>query len=397
MGKKVSLKFTLTLMLLASAFTCLVLLLTIGRELGVFSGRYRYVREYAVLLSRIETLYIGEHDISETVTAANRAAVASIGDQWSFYLTREEYSSVMERMTNRLPGIGIRVAPDEETGGIDILYVYRGSAAEDAGLVFGDVIIAIDGEDITHLEFEEARSLFPRALGETIDLTVMRGDGSVETLTAVFSIIIVDPVTSYEMLAGNIGYIALSNFDAGSADSFISAVDRLIEQGARAFIFDVRNNNGGRVTELTRILDHLLPEGEIFISVDRRGVEEITRSGPETIDLPAVVLVNRYSFSAAEYFAAMLQEYDYADVVGERTPGKGRSQLLLRLPGGSGLNISTAEYLTKNRVSLYDTDGVTPDYEIDLTEEQFARLRGRTLPQDEDPQLIGALRLLQVY
>ncbi|MCL2408551.1 MAG: S41 family peptidase [Oscillospiraceae bacterium] len=380
-------------MLLASALTCLVIALTFGRELGVFNGKFRYVREFSELLTLIDEFYIGEYDMAEVSAMSKWGAVAALRDRYSYYLTPEQYAEHLESANNRFAGIGISITIDDYAGGMLVLHVFRGSPAETAGIVSGDVITGFDGEDITHLMIDETRNIFARPIGSTVELTVLRETGVVETITVVYDFVFVDPV-SYDMLYETIGYIALSNFDTGSADSFISAVDGLIESGAEAFIFDVRNNGGGRVSELTGILDHLLPAGEIFIAVDRHGNEDIIRSGPGVIDLPAVVLVNRYSFSAAEYFAAMLREYDYAHIVGEQTTGKSRSQILIPLSCGGAMRISSGQYLTKNRVSLYDVGGVTPDYLLEMSEDEFTLFRFGNLEKEDDTQLQLALSLL---
>ena len=392
--KKYSLKFSLTLMLLASALTCLVLALTVGRGLGLFGGRFDDVREYAAILRKIDELYIGNYDPAEISGAAMTAAVDALGDRWSQYMTPREYEMYLDYSNNRFAGIGVGVVADEETGGIGISYVYRGSPADAAGIVAGDVITGIDGNDITNIGIDEMRTLLARPIGDTVELTVLRADGSVELLIAVYSYVFTDPVIC-EMLDGDIGYIIISNFDLGAAESFITGAEGFLEQGAKAFVFDVRGNGGGRVSELTSMLDYLLPEGEIFVAVTRGGGEEIIMSDASTIDIPAVVLVDRYSFSAAEYFAAMLKEYGYADVVGEQTTGKNRSQVTMPLPGGGALHISSGQYLTKNRVSLFDTDGLSPDHTVILTDDQFSLLTSGNLDKDADPQLETALLLLK--
>jgi len=393
MKRKRPILATLTLMLFASALTCLIIASTYGRELGLFSGRFGYVREYAALLSRIDELYIGDYDEKDVAAAANGAAVYSLGDRWSFYMTPDEYISYIDSISNRFVGIGISASVDEETGGMRVISVYKGSAAETGGLTADDIIICIDGEDITNTEFDEMRILLSRQVGESVELTVLRSGGVTETLTVIYSYIYVDPVT-YEMTEDNIGYIQLANFESNSASSFISAVDDCISNGARAFIFDVRGNGGGKVSEMTRILDYLLPEGEIFVAVDRSGNEEVTLSGPGMIDMPCVVLVDRYSFSAAEYFAATLKEYGYASVVGEQTTGKDRSQVTVTLPGGGALHISSAKFLTRNRVSLYETGGLTPDYQVDLTDDEFNLFITGNLEKESDPQFLKAIELL---
>ena len=381
-------------MLLASALTCLIIALTIGQEFGLFSDRFATMREYAALLSNIEEYYIGDYDEQDIAAAANDAAVSALGDRWSYYLTPEEYERYLDSTGNRFTGIGVLAVKDELTGGMLIQSVYRGSAAETSGLVAGDLVTEIDGNDITGIDFDEMRERLAREIGDAAVLTVKRADGTIATLEVIYSIVFADPVT-FEMLDGNIGYIALANFETGSANSFIAAVDDFVSQGAAALIFDVRGNGGGKVSEMTRILDHLLPEGEIFVGVSRFGKEEIITSGASMVDIPCAVLVDRYSFSAAEYFAATLKEYGYAAVVGEQTTGKDRSQITIPLPGGSALHISSAKFLTKNRVSLYETGGLTPDYPVDMTDEEFSLFVTGNLEKDEDPQLACAVGLFR--
>ena len=282
---------------------------------------------------------------------------------------------------------------DEATGGMRVRYTYRGSPAETAGILAGDVITGIDDVDIIGFDIDEMRGLLARTIGDTVALTVLRSDGTVETLTVSYEVIFTDPVSS-EMLDNDIGYIYIANFERGSADSFIEAAGLLLEQGARAFVFDVRSNGGGRVNEMTRILDYLLPEGDIFISVDKSGQEDIIRSDPDMVDIPAVVITNRYSFSAAEYFAATLREYGYAEIVGEQTTGKSRSQITVTMPGGGALHISANQYLTKDRVSLFDAGGLSPDYPVELTDEEFGMFMAGVLPIESDLQLLQALELL---
>ena len=384
----------MTLMLLASALTCLIIFVTLGRELGVFSDRFDSVREYAALLANIDELYIGDYLRADVSSAANKAAVMALGDRWSYYLTPEEYVKYLDSSNNRFAGIGITAVIDEETGGMLVASVYKGSAADEGGLAAGDVIVKIDGEDITGLDFDEMRSMLARPIGDTVTLDVLSEDGGAQTLEVVYSFVFVDPV-EYEMLDGDIGYVMLANFESGAANSFIAAVEDLAGQGAAAMIFDVRGNGGGRVSEMTRILDFLLPEGEIFISVHKSGNEEITMSGPDMFSMPCAVLVDRYSYSAAEYFAATLSEYGYAAVVGEQTTGKNRSQVTVTMPSGGALHISSGEYLTKNRVSLYAQGGFTPDHEVSLEDEQFALLIAGQLEKENDAQLIKAIETLK--
>ena len=184
-----------------------------------------------------------------------------------------------------------------------------------------------------------------------------------------------------ELLEGDVGYVSLANFYDGSAQLLEGAVDALLEQGAEALVFDMRDNGGGYLHELTDMLDFLLPEGPVFISRDRAGNESVTTSDASCVDLPMAVLVNANTYSAAEFFAAELQERGAAVVVGEPTSGKGYSQQTFTLPYGGAVNISTGAYFTGSGASLIGT-GLTLDAEVYNTDD------------GTDAQLEAALELL---
>ena len=394
MKKRFSFIGAIMLMLLASALTWLALIIIIGYPFAADSNRSDAVRDYAALLTKIEEMYIGEYEQDHIAAEAMRATVYALGDPWSFYMTPEEYASYLDSSNNRYEGLGINIVPDEETGAMLVVSVFRGSSAEAAGILAGDRIIAVDDTEIFWMSIHDVKSILTRPVGDMVLLTLVRADDTIRNIEVAYSIVYVDPV-SFEMLDRDIGYIILANFNESAAERFIAAADSLIAQGARGFVFDFRGNPGGWVTEVTGILDYLLPEGEIFVTVDRGGNEAVTMSDENSIDLPAVVMVDRYSFSGAEYVAALLREYGYAQVVGEQTTGKSRMQTHIVLPGGGAVNLSIAEYLTKNRVSLHDAGGLRPDYEIILSEEDMSLLYSGILDVGDDPQLLKALEVLE--
>lgn len=394
MKKRFSMKAVVALMLCASALTCVLLLAFFGLYLGFGSDLFGEVRTYIALRRGIRDEYIGTYDGKDVSEAALASAVAALGDQWSYYLTPEEFGDYINASYNRYSGLGISVVKDEKTGGLLVMNVYAGSPAEKSGMVPGDLISAIDGKDITQMALSEAITLIDRQLGQTVMLTLLGADGATRDAAVEYALIETHPV-SYELLDGAIGYIQIKNFEGGAGTEFTAAADDLMEQGAKAFIFDVRNNGGGKVSELRLMLDYLLPACEIFVSVDKSGREEVLVSDQDNVKLPSVILVNGFSFSAAEYFAACLSEYDYAAVVGQQTTGKNRSQITLRLPDGGALHISSGEYLTPNRVSLTGQGGLTPDYEIPLSDEDNALLYNDRLDPSKDTQLQKAIELLK--
>ena len=208
--------------------------------------------------------------------------------------------------------------------------------------------------------------------GSTLSLEVRAQTGQTRTVEVRRAALDSDPV-EYELLEGQVGYVKLSNFYENSARRLEAAVTALQEQGARALVFDMRDNGGGYLTELTDMLDFLLNEGPIFISRDRQGHETVTESDADCVDLPMAVLVNANPYSAAEFFAAELQERGVAVLVGEPTSGKGYSQQTFPLPGGSAMALSTGAYFTGSGKSLIGA-GLTLDREVEPSGEGDAQL-----------------------
>lgn len=325
----------------------------------------KYTAKFAEILAVTEHTYIGEADAEEVSDAAFTAMIDTLGDRWSYYMTAEEYDAYQERSANQYTGIGITIQTMED-GSLVIRSVTENSPAMRAGLTPGMTLVAFNGEELIGKTTSEVGTLIRGAEGK-FTLTTLDEQGNRADFVLAAEKIYSSPV-SFEMLEDDIGYIQLANFDEGCAEEAQKAIENLIAQGAKGLIFDVRNNGGGYVTELTALLDVLLPEGEIFVSVDSDGDEKITKSDEKYIDLPMAVLVNSKSYSAAEFFAAALDEYDAAVTVGEATTGKGRSQTNVVLVDGSAVHISSKRYLTPNRVDLSEQGGIIPDIVMDLGE-----------------------------
>ena len=394
MNRKFALKTVIALMLIASAFTCILLVGGAALYLGAGPDLLSDIRTYAALRQDIRSYFIGAYEEKDVSAAALDAAVKALDDRWSYYMTPEEYQKYLNASNNQYSGIGVAVNKDEATGGMRITSVYAGSPAEKAGVRAGDIVIAIDGADITQLPLTEATALVDRQLGQTVRLTLLGEGGETRDADVAYTLIDREPV-HFELLDGEVGYIAVKNYENGAAEDVMKAADDLVAQGASSFVFDLRNNGGGKVSELKSMLDYLLPECEIFVAVDRHGEETVSSSGPGNVARPTVVLVNAYTFSAAEYFAAVLQEYGYASIVGQHTTGKNRSQITLALPDGGALHISSGEYLTPRRISLADQGGIAPDLEVPLPDDDIVLLYNEQLEKSKDAQLQKALELLK--
>ena len=339
----------------------------------------------------IETYFIDDYDEDTLADGAASGMVDATGDEWSYYLSADEVAAYEESMANAYVGVGITITEDAEAGGMRVEEVVSGGPAEEAGIRVGDLLLAVEGEDVLTLGIDGTRNLVRGEEGTHINMHFSRNgteyDVSVERRS------IETPVVTGELLDGSIGYVKIDNFDERSAAETIAFVKDLIGQGAEALLFDVRFNPGGYADELVKVLDYLLPEGDLFRSVDYAGSEEVDTSDASCVELPMAVLVNEDSYSAAEFFAAALQEYEWATIVGSQTYGKGNFQTAFYLSDGSMVNLSIGKYYTPGGKSLSET-GVTPDVVVDLDDEQYALLYYNALEQADDPQFQAAIDTL---
>lgn len=359
---------------------------------GGFRGFARAAK-FAAVMRIIRTQFVGEADLDYTTDMALAEAIASLDDNWSYYMDAAGYDAYQDYSANVYQGIGVTISQDETTGGFLVVNTTRDGPADRAGIVAGDIILSVDGIDVAGKTTENLRALIQADYGKDALVTVQGADGTRRDVSVTCEQIYQDPV-SYEMLDGGVGYVAISNFRQGSADGAIAAVDALLEQGASALVFDVRDNPGGQVSEMVAILDRLLPEGDLFIRTDKRGHEEIEKSDATCVELPMAVVVNSESYSAAEFFAAALRDYDWAKIAGEATAGKARSQVTFSLWDGSAVHISKYSYLTPSRTDLYEAGGLTPDAEAGLSEEELVQHQTGWLEPEDDPQVQAAVGLL---
>ena len=367
--------------LLASALTMTVMLLTSNTKLNVLKGV-------------LEQCYIGDADSQKLEDAAANAMVDALGDRWSYYIPASEYQAHQESKTNTYVGIGVTVQARAEKDGIDVIRVEPGGSAQEAGILPGDILIGVDGTSLIGKDVNESKALITGNEGTKVTVTVLRGteEKTFELTRKRLSV----EVAKGQMLENNIGLVQIKNFNSNCAKETTEQVNALLDQGAQALIFDVRYNPGGYVSELVPLLDTLLPEGVLFRSLSYTGAESVDRSDANCIDVPMAVLINGDSYSAAEFFAAALEEYDWAIVVGEPTCGKGYFQNTIPLPDGSAVNLSIGKYFTPNGVCLADVGGLVPKdgYLVEVDKETAALIYAGLLDPKEDPQIQTAVNAL---
>ena len=339
----------------------------------------------------IEERFIGDAETKVLEDAAADAMVKATGDRWSYYMSAEEYESYLDQVDNSYVGIGVTIQLEEEEG-YRILEVVSTGPAEEAGIQVGDLLFEVEGQDVREMDVSAVRSLVTGKAGTYVKLRILRKG---EALS--FSVErrkVETPVAAGEMLEKNVGLITIENFDSRCAEESIAAIETLLEQGAKALVFDVRNNPGGYADELVKLLDYLLPEGDLFRTVRYDGKEHTDTSDKNFLDIPMAVLVNKDSYSAAEFFAAAMKEYEAAVIIGEPTVGKGYFQTTYPLSDGSAVALSIGKYYTPKGINLSEAGGLTPDVRIDLDDETHAAVYYNVLPREEDPHIRAALEKL---
>ncbi len=371
-----------------------VLVAALSAAVAFPAARYYHGNSKLDILQRLlQQRYIGQADETAMEDAAADAMVRALGDRWSYYIPASEYQSFEQDRQNSYVGIGITIQKNAEGLGFDVLMVDPNGPAKEAGMLPGDILIAAEGVSVAGMESSEAKTYIQGEKGTQRNVTVLR-DGEEIDLTMTLKKI-QQVVASGQLLEGNVGLVTIANFNDRCAEEAIAAVEALLEDGAQKLIFDVRNNGGGYVDQLVKLLDYLLPEGILFQSVDYKGQEKVDRSGESCQEIPMAVLMNGRSYSAAEFFAAALDEYDWAVTVGENTSGKGYFQTAIKLPDGSAVNLSVGKYLTPKGVNLQEQGGLVPNVPAPVDEETSALIYAGLLLPQEDPQVQAAVESLK--
>lgn len=368
---------------------CLCGVLAVGTGVGIYRA-YASQAEYgelAQLKATVEANYYTDVDEESTMQGAMKGYVAGLDDPYSQYLTDEEYGEFQTNEAGRTVGIGVTVTPTKE-GYLLINSVTADSPAEAAGLQSEDEIIAVDGEDVAELGYSSAVDAVRGEENTSVILTIRRDDTTLDCEVTRKNMEVI--TAQGQMLDGNIGYIRISAFKENTPEQYQAVYEQLVNQGAEGLIFDLRDNGGGLVNSLEKILDPLLPEGEIAIATYRDGhTQTLVQSDAEECDLPMVVLVNENTASAAELFTASLRDFGKAKAVGTTTFGKGIMQVTQPMFSGA-LTLTVATYQT-TKGECYHGVGITPDVVVDAGEEPVDYDAPDAV---SDPQLAKALELI---
>lgn len=334
---------------------------------------YRYfmddIKKQELLRGCIDQYYLEAVDDEAITEGIYKGMIEALGDPYSEYLTVEENTVREQEYEGSYKGIGVVLQQDPDTGLVTVVSCYEGSPAQEAGILEGDILYMVNGEEIAEKELDEAVAIIKSAGDEGVALTLIRNGQSDFIEVNVVPNDIVYPVVSHQMLEDGIGYLAIEVFKESTYQQFHDALEDLKSQGMRGLIVDLRNNTGGLLNSVNDILRDILPEGIIVYTVDKYGNrEEYTSAGETPLEIPMVVMVNGYTASASEIFAGAVRDYEMAKLVGTQTFGKGVVQSTLQLTDGSALKLTIANYYTPNGTNINGT-GLEPDevVELDMT------------------------------
>lgn len=336
------------------------------------------------LASYIETFYLDDVSEEDMAEGAFKGVVAALGDPYSEYYTEEEYESLMESTSGEYNGIGVSISQKEENGEITIATVFDDTPAKEAGIQEGDVIVAVDGNDMTGKSSQDVVSMIKGKTDGTVTITVMRNGEKLDLQVEIRKV--ERPTVANHMMDGNIGYIKLSEFDGVSTSQFSEALNELKDQGMEKLVIDIRDNPGGRLDVVCDLLDLFVDKDKLIVyTKDKNGnkQEEYTRYDASVKDIPISIIVNGNSASAAEVFTGVMQDYGLAKIVGTQTFGKGIVQKILDMGDGSAVKLTVSKYYLPNDENIHG-QGITPDYVIDADENT-----------EEDVQLNKAVEVLE--
>jgi len=324
-------------------------------------------RAFLQVYAALKSGYLNEVEDEKLLQGAINGMLEALEDPYTSYATPEQAQREVEDRSGSFEGIGavLQARNRTEDTVVEIINVYRGSPAEQAGVRKGDIFVEVDGVDVREFTTDEIVELVRGPAGSTVRLGLRRpGRSEPVYLTVTRGSIDIVSVES-TVLPNNVGYVSISSFaNERVYEQLTEQLASLEARGITSLILDLRNNGGGLLDQGVRIADEFLEEGDIVFQRARQVTQRLASADPAAFELPMVVLVNQNSASASEIVAGALQENGRAKVVGEQTFGKGVGQSVISLTNGGQLVYKSFEWLTPERRSINE-EGITPDILVD--------------------------------
>ena len=357
-----------------------------------FTEMKDFYKKFNQIKGVIEQDYIEQPKLETLLNGAIKGMVASLEDPYSYYLTADEYKDFLIDVQGTYAGVGLSVTVSKDDNQITVMDAFKGSPAAEAGIIVGDKIIGIDGEDVDGTMLDAAVNKMRGEPDTEVKVTILRKE-EVKDLSIIRANINL-PDMEYKMLDNKIGYIWLYRFDQNSSVNFINAIKDLQTQDMKGLVLDLRNNPGGLLDECMAISDVLLPKGLVLYSEDKNGNREDYPSTADYLNIPLTVLVNEYSASASEVLSGAVQDHGVGVIIGKTTFGKGLVQTI-RGPFKEGdvVKLTTSKYFTPKGRDINHI-GVVPDIEVNVSDEATKFITenpGKELPLELDAPLVRGI------
>ena len=365
--KKISLSVVIAAVIISMVLTAGLVLCLVPNPIKGYLTDADSLSKYLELETRIKQSFVDEVDEETLADGVALGLIYSLDDPYSAYFDAEEYNQKLDDNEGLNAGIGVTVVSHPDNGYIYVVNLSTGSPADLAGIKPGDLITEVDGKDVTELGFSTAVANIRGKIDTDCVLTVKRGDETL-SLTATRGKYVTTSVFSH--MIDTLCYIQITEFNAATVPQFEAAIDDAIDKKATGLIFDLRGNGGGTLDSVDKILDILLPEGEVVSATYKNGKKKVLFSSDKNeIDLPMMVLCDKNTASAAELFAASIRDFEKGKLIGTKTYGKGIMQETFALSDGSAVRLTVAYFNPPSGINFHKI-GLSPDFEVELTEEE---------------------------
>ena len=385
MRKSLSSKTFITVLLTFIA-TVLFFVILFCVLFGDLAGTYLKLAQIDLL---VKNNYYGETENSELDTAVCEGYISSLEDDYADYYPLEESKEKFDGFDGNTLGMGVVLTLHPDDYNYYIISVSKDSPADKAGIKPTDRIVKINGQSIDKENYGELYNNLKGEEGESVALTLLCDEKEIVT-EVIFENYIVQSV--YYRMIGEYGYVQITTFNGSTVLQFTDAVEELINDGAKALIFDLRDNGGGTTDSVAAMVDYLVPQGDILSAKYIDGSEEVLyTSDNNEINIPMVALVNKNTASSSEIFAASIRDFDKGILIGNTTFGKGIMQRTYKLIDGSAVKFTVARYFTNSGFD-YDGVGLTPDINVDMNE--YQQKYYYMLSDSENPYITAAIEAL---
>ncbi len=398
MGTKSKIVLTAVISVAATAFVTANAVNYYNRHLAAFlparNEEQNLVNKLNTVESCLDSMYLYDYDSSALTESAITEYVESLDEPYTHYYPHDEFSGYIDALSEEYTGIGVTVSVNENNE-IEIISTFENSPAYNAGILPGDILSKVEGEEFSGDRLNDAVARIKDGeAGTSVHITIRRGGKDME-MDVERGAIETDSVAG-EMLDNGIGLVRISAFNTAAEDGekdtyteFKETVERLRGEGMEKMIIDLRDNPGGELSVVCNIADMLLPEGTITYIEYKDGDRDTYSSDAEALGIPLAVLINGGSASASEVLTGALKDYGAAEIIGTTSYGKGIVQNVMPFADGSGMSLTVARYFTPNGVCIHGV-GIDPDKEVEMPEE-YADFYASSVPHENDTQLQAAI------